>query len=67
MAMHRSTPLDDAIQGKFWMCAKLLYCFGAKYTVQMTQEIRKAMEDVSMDEITQLVKDDKVSRQQSLG
>ena len=42
------------------MCAKLLYSFGAKHTVMMTDEAQQAIDDLSMDEITMMVKNEKV-------
>ena len=56
----RRTPLDDAIEGRHWMCAKLLHSFGANHTEEITPAVREAMEAVSIDEITLLVKNEKV-------
>ena len=64
--IHRKTPLDDAINGKFWTCAKLLACYGAKHTVPWTEEVRKIIEETDLDGIRELVRHEKVSKQADL-
>ena len=60
LVVIRRTPLDDAIVGKYWKCAKLLFCFGAKHTVELDEEAQKQLDGVSMDEIRALVRSERV-------
>jgi len=57
---HRRTPLDDALVGKYWNCAKLLYCFGARHTVELSDETKKALDETSMDDIRAFVRGERV-------
>lgn len=66
LRIHRRTPLDDAIEGKFWTCAKLLACYGAKHTVPWTEDVHKAIEETDLDVIREHVRQEKVSQQADL-
>ena len=60
LVLSRRTPLDDAIDGKFWMSSKLLLCFGAQHSVEITPEAAEAIAGVSIDDIRQVVKAERV-------
>jgi len=59
--VYRRTPLDDAIEGKYWRSAKLLSCFGATHTVELTPDAAQAIEETAMDDIRELVRAEKVT------
>ena len=60
--LSRRTPLDDAIIGKYWMCAKLLSCFGAEHTVPISPDDQEAMDKTSMNAIREVVRNERVSQ-----
>lgn len=60
LARVRRTPLDDAVLGEQWLCARLLMSFGATHTIAMTPEAQGAIEAVSMDNVIEVVKGEKV-------
>jgi len=54
------TPLDEAIAGQYWMCAKLLLNAGAEHTTPLTPDIQEAIDKAPMQDIRLLVKKEKV-------
>ena len=58
--VSRRTPLDDALAGGFWMCAKLLICYGAKNTITITPAIKRMLEDTPIEEIRETLHKEKV-------
>lgn len=58
----RRTPLDDALTGKYWCCAKLLFGFGAEHTIDITPEARAEVDAIPVDDIRECVMAEKVQQ-----
>lgn len=54
------TPLDDAIAEGHFNCAKVLFSFGAEYSIPLDDKTRKKIESVDLSEVRVAVKKERV-------